>query len=90
MRNVQSSNVTVERYWAADWDERGTRTGQKGKWNGVHTDGIYIENSKGLNPQSVFVFEDVEMTEISGGQGLLWEAPKWAETRDPAEDVDRG
>ena len=73
VRNVQSSNVTVERYWAEDWDERGTRTGQKGKWNGVHTDGIYIENAKGLDPQSVFVFEDVEMTEISGGQGLLWE-----------------
>jgi hypothetical protein len=73
VRNVQSTHVTVERYWAEDWDELGTRTGQKGKWNGVHTDGIYIENAKGLNPQSVFVFEDVEMTEISGGQGVLWE-----------------
>ena len=30
VRNVQSTNVTVERYWAGDWDEAGTRTGQKG------------------------------------------------------------
>src|SRR5687768_12910907 len=37
VRNVQSTNVTVERYWADDWDEAGTRTGQKGNWNGVHT-----------------------------------------------------
>jgi hypothetical protein len=73
LRNVQSTHVTVERYWADDWDESGIRTGQKGKWNGVHTDGIYIENLKGLDPDSVFVFEDVDMTEISGGQGILWE-----------------
>jgi len=44
LRNVQSTHVTVERYWAENWDEPGIRTGQKGKWNGVHTDGIYIEN----------------------------------------------
>jgi hypothetical protein len=73
LRNVQSTHVTVERYWAENWDEPGIRTGQKGKWNGVHTDGIYIENAKGLDPSSIFVFENVEMTEISGGQGILWE-----------------
>jgi hypothetical protein len=73
VRNVQSTHVTVERYWAHDWDERGLRTGAKGKWNGVHTDGIYIENTKGFDPTSVFVFEHVDLTEISGGQGILWE-----------------